>query len=75
MKLIFRMFFLPSYSPELNPDEILNQDIKSNAVGRKRAHNLREMINHIRSFLWGRQRRPSIVSNYFKEKHVQYAAL
>ena len=70
-----RMFFLPSYSPELNPDEILNQDVKSNAVGRKRAHNLREMINHIRSFLWGRQRRPSIVVKYFKEKHVQYAAL
>jgi transposase len=24
-----RMFFLPSYSPELNPDEMLNQDVKS----------------------------------------------
>ena len=70
-----RMFFLPSYSPELNPDEILNQDVKSNAVGRKRAHNLQEMINHIRSFLWGRQRRPEIVVKYFKEKHVCYAAL
>jgi transposase len=70
-----RMFFLPSYSPELNPDEILNQDVKTNAVGRKRAHNLREMISHIRSFLWGRQRRPSIVMKYFNEKHVQYAAL
>lgn len=70
-----RMFFLPPYSPELNPDEILNQDVKSNAVGRKRAHNLHEMINHIRSFLWGRQRRPGFVVNYFKEKHVQYAAL
>ena len=70
-----RMFFLPSYSPELNPDEILNQDVKSNAVGRKRAHNLQEMINHIRSFLWGRQRRPRIVVKYFKEKHVRYAAL
>ena len=70
-----RMFFLPAYSPELNPDEALNQDVKSNAVGRKRTHNLREMINHIRSFLWGRQRRPSIVMNYFKEKHVRYAAL
>ena len=70
-----RMFFLPSYSPELNPDEILNQDVKSNAVGRKRAHNLPEMISHIRRFLWGRQRRPSIVMRYFKEKHVQYAAL
>jgi transposase len=69
-----RMFFLPPYSPELNPDEILNQDVKSNAIGRKRAHHLHEMINHIRSFLWGRQHRPSIVVKYFKEKHVQYAA-
>lgn len=32
-----RVFFLPGYSPELNPDELLNQDVKSNAVGRKRA--------------------------------------
>jgi transposase len=63
-----RMFFLPSYSPELNPDEMLNQDVTGNAVGRKRAHNLREMITHIRSFLWGRQRCPSIVAKYFEEK-------
>jgi len=68
------MFFLPSYSPELNPDEMLNQDVKSNAVGRKRAHTLNQMMAHVRSFLWGRQRRPSIVKKYFKEKHVQYAA-
>ena len=26
-----RLFFLPGYSPELNPDEMLNQDVKSNA--------------------------------------------
>jgi len=69
-----RMFFLPAYSPELNPDEILNQDVKSNAVGRKRAHSLSQMIAHIRSFLWGRQHRPHIVKKYFREKHVQYAA-
>jgi len=35
-----KMFFLPGYSPELNPDEILNQDVKSNSVGRRRAKNL-----------------------------------
>jgi transposase len=69
-----RMFFLPAYSPELNPDEILNQDVKSNAVGRKRAHSLSQMMAHIRSFLWARQHRPHIVKKYFKEKHVQYAA-
>lgn len=63
-----RIFFLPAYSPELNPDEMLNQDVKSNAVGRKRAHNLSEMITNVRSFLWARQRRPHIVKKYFKEK-------
>ena len=28
-----RLEFLPGYSPEINPDEYLNQDVKSNAVG------------------------------------------
>jgi transposase len=70
-----RMFFLPAYSPELNPDEMLNQDVKSNAVGRKRARGLNQMMAHVRSYLWGRQRRPSIVKRYFKDKHVQYAAV
>lgn len=27
-----RLFFLPGYSPDLNPDELLNQDVKTNAV-------------------------------------------
>lgn len=31
-----RLFFLPTYSPELNPDEYLNNDVKANAVGRQR---------------------------------------
>ncbi len=29
-----RLILLPGYSPELNPDEMLNNDLKSNAVGR-----------------------------------------
>jgi transposase len=69
-----RLFFLPSYSPELNPDEILNQDVKSNAVGRKRARCQSELIANVRSYLWGRQRRPNVVKKYFSEKHVSYAA-
>lgn len=28
-----QIFFLPTYSPELNPDELLNLDVKSNALG------------------------------------------
>ena len=32
-----QLFYLPAYSPELNPDEMLNQDAKTNAVRRKPA--------------------------------------
>lgn len=70
-----RLFFLPGYSPELNPDELLNQDVKSNAVGRRRARNQQELIDNVRGFLRGRQRQPHIVKKYFHEENVRYAAL
>ncbi len=70
-----RLFYLPSYSPELNPDEMLNQDVKSNAVGRQRAHTQDELLSNVRGYLRSRQKRPYIVQSYFQEKHVQYAAL
>ncbi len=69
-----RLFFLPGYSPELNPDELLNQDIKSNAVGRKRAYNLLELLANIRNFLFSRKRQPSKIRQYFLGKSVLYAA-
>lgn len=31
----FRLFFLPAYSPELNPDERVWNDLKNSAIGRK----------------------------------------
>jgi len=70
-----RLFFLPSYSPELNPDEVLNQDVKSNAVGRWRASNQQELISNVRKYLRSRQRQPHIVRKYFQEKYVRYAAI
>lgn len=69
-----RMFLLPSYSPELNPDELLNQDVKTNAVGRQRPLNLKEMMGQVRSYLRSTQHRPDIVTSYFREEHVAYAA-
>lgn len=69
-----RLFFLPGYSPELNPDELLNRDVKSNALGRQRARDRAELLHNVRGYLRGRQRRPYIVRNYFREEHVRYAA-
>jgi transposase len=69
-----RLFFLPGYSPDLNPDELLNQDIKSNAVGRKRAYNLSELLKNVRGFLFSRKRQPHKVQKYFLKENVRYAA-
>lgn len=69
-----RLFFLPAYSPELNPDEYLNQDVKSNALGRQRPRYQAEMIGAIRRSLRSRQRRPAYVQGYFQAEPVQYAA-
>lgn len=69
-----RLFFLPGYSPELNPDELLNQDVKTNAVGRKRPRDKGELIRNVRQYLWSTQRRPEKVRNYFHHPNVRYAA-
>lgn len=69
-----RLFFLPGYSPELNPDEYLNNDVKTNAVGRQRPASKPELIANLEDYLRGTQRRPSIVKSYFQAEPVRYAA-
>ena len=68
------LFFLPGYSPELNPDEYLNQDVKTNALGRQRPATLAEMIAGVRSYLWSTQRQPEIIQRFFHADAVRYAA-
>jgi transposase len=67
------LVFLPGYSPELNPTELLNQDLKSNALGRKRPHSQAEMLDDTRGWLRSTQRQPRLVARYFDGKHVNYA--
>jgi len=69
-----RLFYLPGYRPGLNPDEYLNQDVKSNAVGRRRPPAAETMRKDISGYLRGRQRRPQIVMNYFNHESVRYAS-
>jgi transposase len=68
-----QLHFLPPYSPELNPDELLNQDVKTNAVGRRRAIDQTEMMTNVRGYLRSTQKMPHVVRSYFQEEHVRYA--
>jgi transposase len=71
---LIELHFLPGYSPELNPAECLNQDVKTNALGKRRPINVTELKADVRSFLRSCQRRPAKVARYFHEHHVRYAA-
>ena len=68
------LFFLPSYSPELNPDEYLNCDLKdgvhSGAPARSKSQLKNKALSHMRKL----QKMPGRVAKYFKHPKIAYAA-
>ncbi len=68
------VFYLPSYSPELNPDEYLNCDLKvgvhSGKSAKSKCQLKAKVISHIRRL----QKMPARVASYFKNQHIKYAA-
>lgn len=68
------LFFLPPYSPELNAQEYVNQDLKTNVIGKKRPINKAQMRNDVEDFMNKRKNDKKQVQKYFHEEHVRYAA-
>jgi len=68
------IFFLPPYSPELNAQEYVNQDLKTNVIGKKRPINKVQMRNNVEVFMNKRKNDKRQVQKYFHVSHVQYAA-
>ncbi|MFD9544909.1 IS630 family transposase [Streptomyces sp. NPDC060022] len=66
------LHFLPPYSPELNPDELVNADLKRSLPHTHRAKNQTELAAETSRFFHRRQRRPHIITGYFKAPHVRY---
>lgn len=68
------LFFLPSYSPERNPDEYLNADLKARMNQaepvRHGDHLKRKVLSHLRSI----QKQPERIQSYFKAENIRYAA-
>jgi len=67
------MHFLPGYAPELNPDELLNHDVKL-ALGKSRPRNREDLKAAVRSHLHRRQKQPQVIKRFFNAEHVRYAA-
>jgi len=68
------VFYLPSYSPELNPDEMANADLKQGvtklAPARTKLQLVKAAAKHLRSV----QRQPERIRSYFEHGPVRYAA-
>ncbi|MFF4084142.1 IS630 family transposase [Streptomyces sp. NPDC001777] len=67
-----KLHFLPSYSPELNPDELVNPDPKRSLPHTHRARSQAELAAETRRFFHRRQRQPHLVRGYFGGQHVRY---
>ena len=69
-----QLHFLPGYSPELNPVELLNHDVKANAAGRRRPRSAGELRNELQGYLRRRQRQPEVLVRFFDYPTTRYAA-
>lgn len=74
IKKRFRLFFLPPYSPELNPDERVWNDLKNNAVGQQAITTPDQMHGAVISHLRFIQKSPNRVRSYFNNSTTKYAA-
>ena len=68
------LFFLPSYSPELNPDEYLNCDLKDGVHSAVNARTKKELNKKAISHLRKLQKLPGRVKKHFEHPKISYAA-
>jgi transposase len=67
------VFYLPSYSPEMNPDEYLNGDLKGRVHSGTLAITETDLTHKTQSFMRMLVKRPNRVRSYFRHPTVAYA--
>ena len=67
------VFFLPSYSPELNPDEYLNGNLKREMAKGDFATTEKELEDKARDIMKIIQKNHGHVASFFQKKEVRYA--
>lgn len=69
-----RLFFLPPYSPELNPTGYLNNAVKGGVPRFRRPRDKVELARRVRLWLRVIQGHPQLARRYFEAEPVRYAA-
>ena len=68
------VFYLPAYSPELNPAEYLNNDLKQQVHSKPPTMSVAQLKKRTASTLMRLQKLPHRVSHYFQHPSIAYAA-
>lgn len=68
-----RLFFLPPYSPELNPDELVWNHLKIHGIGKKILRSREELVQAVYRHMRSLQKMPATIQAFFRERHVRYA--
>jgi transposase len=66
--------YLPKYSPERNPEEYLNCDVKANINADGLPKDREELQGKLRRFMQRLAKLPERLASYFEHKYIAYAA-
>jgi transposase len=67
-----RLFFLPGYSPELNPDEWVWKHVKHDRVGRAGVSDPEDLKAKALAALHRLQKLPDLVRSFFRDPNLRY---
>ena len=73
-KTQIEVFYLPSYSPELNPDEGLNADLKQHITRKAPLRSKQALKQAAVSHMRRLAKSPARVRSFFRQKSMRYAA-
>ena len=69
------LFYLPPYSPQMNPDEWLNRDLKTELRTRPAARERDTLKKAMaKRFMHTLAATPGRIMKYFEDKHIAYAS-
>jgi transposase len=69
-----QLFYLPPYSPDRNPDELVWKHLKADTVGRAAVASLLDFRNKVKSSMLSLQRNPDKIRSFFQKPSLKYAA-
>jgi transposase len=74
LKGALQLFYLPPYSPDRNPDELVWKHLKADTVGRMTVTSKDDFKSKVRSSMRQLQNNPAKIRSFYQKPSLRYAA-